>query len=278
MTLHRVIMLKYLLIQAAASPVFLSASGRVFRRVVAGEAFLKGRIKRNAERIEVKVVMYMKQFLLIAAMYGLGHIVSVGLGLPLPANVLGLLFLFLALCLKVIKLSDVETVADFIISHLALFFVVPTVGIMLYFDLLGRSFLQIFVPLLTAAVAGFFVTGHVTQMVIRRMAAARLSQGKKREAGGEIPGRERGNGAGGEGEAKESGGADRSDAGGSCGNAGDGEARITGSCGNAEDGEARITGSSGNAGDGEAQITGNCGIRDAEEAWGKGGDVKCRTK
>lgn len=119
--------------------------------------------------------MYMKQFLTIIVMYALGYAVSEGFHLPLPANVLGLLFLLLALCFHIVRLEDVEQVADFIIGHLALFFVAPTVGTMLYFDLLSKSFLQIFVPLIAAVLVGFFVTGHVTQLSIRWMSAKRVN-------------------------------------------------------------------------------------------------------
>lgn len=114
--------------------------------------------------------MYMKQFLTILLMYALGYGVSEAFQLPLPANVLGLLFLLAALCLRIIRMEQVEQVADFIISHLALFFVAPVVGVMMYFDLFARSFLQIFVPLFASILAGFFVTGHITQLIIRWMA------------------------------------------------------------------------------------------------------------
>lgn len=120
--------------------------------------------------------MYMKQFLILTGAYGLGYAVSTGLDLPVPANVLGLLILFGALCLGWLKLSDVEDTADFIIQHLALFFMPPTVGIMIYFDLLTSSFLKIFVPLLTSILIGFFVAGQVTQLVIRTLERRRSGE------------------------------------------------------------------------------------------------------
>ena len=73
--------------------------------------------------------MYVKQFFWIILCYFAGYMVSELFGLPVPANVLGLVFLLLLLTLRWIKLSDVEGVADFIISHLALIFVPSAVGL-----------------------------------------------------------------------------------------------------------------------------------------------------
>lgn len=129
--------------------------------------------------------MYVKQLLIILSSFLAGHILSSGLGLPIPASVVGLLILFLLLLLRIAKLEDVEHTADFIIQHLALFFVPPTVGLALYFDLLSSQLLQIFVPLAASILVGFFVTGRVTQAMIRWMAARRLSRSDGRRGGGE---------------------------------------------------------------------------------------------
>ncbi|MEA4988223.1 MAG: CidA/LrgA family protein [Anaerovorax sp.] len=110
--------------------------------------------------------MYIKQlFILLAALF-IGYIASEGFGIPLPSNVIGLLLLLFALMIGLIKLKDVEDTADFIIKHLALFFVAPTVGLMLYFDLIKESFLQIALPLFGSIIIGFFVAGKVTQLAI----------------------------------------------------------------------------------------------------------------
>jgi holin-like protein len=111
--------------------------------------------------------MYVKQFFWIILCYFAGYMVSELFGLPVPANVLGLVFLLLLLTLRWIKLSDVEGVADFIISHLALIFVPSAVGVMEYFGVFQANFIKIIVPWLAACVVGYGVTGWVTQVAIR---------------------------------------------------------------------------------------------------------------
>lgn len=111
--------------------------------------------------------MYVKQLFWILISYFAGYLLWKGLGLPIPANVLGMLFLLLLLALKWIKLSDVEAVSDFIISHLALIFIPSAVGIMEYFGLFRANFIKILIPWALACIAGYAVTGWVTQLAIR---------------------------------------------------------------------------------------------------------------
>lgn len=125
--------------------------------------------------------MYVKQLFWIILCYFAGFIFSELLGLPVPANVLGLVLLLLLLVLRWIKLSDVEDVADFIISHLALIFVPSAVGIMEYFGLFQANFVKIMVPWIVACVVGYAVTGWVTQAAIRAQ-ERRSGSGRKETA------------------------------------------------------------------------------------------------
>ncbi len=112
--------------------------------------------------------MIIKQFIIILGALFLGYEITKLTHIPVPANVLGLVLLFLALLSGLIKLKDVKETADFILKYLALFFVVPTVGIMVYFDLLSSEAVKIFVPIILSILLGFFAAGHVTQFFINK--------------------------------------------------------------------------------------------------------------
>lgn len=111
--------------------------------------------------------MLVKQFFIILTALFMGYILSTTLHLPIPSNVLGLILLFLALCLGIVKLKHVDQISDFIITYLSVFFVVPTVGIMVHMDLIGHQFVKILVPLLLSIIIGFFVAGKVTELCIK---------------------------------------------------------------------------------------------------------------
>ncbi len=104
-------------------------------------------------------------FILFGALF-LGYLITYYSGIQLPANVLGMVILFLCLLFKLIGLKDVDKVSDFIVQYLAVFFVVPTVGVMLYFDLLWTQALKILVPLVVSILLGYFVAGRTTEFSI----------------------------------------------------------------------------------------------------------------
>lgn len=120
-----------------------------------------------------------KEFFVILAALFLGYGLSFGLNLPVPSNVLGFILLFAALCLKIVKLRDVEKLSDFIIKYLSLFFVVPTVGIMVHFDLIGEQLFKILVPLMISILLGYFVTAKVTELIINYEEKKKMDKGRK---------------------------------------------------------------------------------------------------
>ncbi|HWQ79573.1 MAG TPA: CidA/LrgA family protein, partial [Anaerovoracaceae bacterium] len=109
-----------------------------------------------------------KQCFIILSMFFLGNVIAETLHLPIPGNVLGFALLFAALCGKVVKLHQVEKVSDHITGNLALFFVVPIVGIMVHKDLIKDQFAYIFIPLAVSILIGFFTAAKVTELLIRR--------------------------------------------------------------------------------------------------------------
>ena len=112
--------------------------------------------------------MIIRQIIIILSALFIGYEIAVLTHIPVPANVMGLVLLFLALVSGLIKLKDVEETANFILKYLALFFVVPTVGIMIYFDLLAAETLKIFVPIIVSILLGLLAAGRVTQYFINR--------------------------------------------------------------------------------------------------------------
>lgn len=62
-----------------------------------------------------------------------GIVLRTVLGIPLPANVIGLLLLTLGLFTKTFKLEWVEDAAQFLLKHLMLFFAPFIVGTIVFF-------------------------------------------------------------------------------------------------------------------------------------------------
>lgn len=107
-------------------------------------------------------------FALLLALQFAGEMLSRGLGLPIPGNVIGMGLLVLALSLGVIKVEWVREAADLLLSHLALFFVPAGVGVMVYFDLIGRQWLPISVATVVSTFAVMAATGWMETWLEKR--------------------------------------------------------------------------------------------------------------
>ncbi|MDD2190362.1 MAG: CidA/LrgA family protein [Eubacteriales bacterium] len=130
--------------------------------------------------------MIIKQLFIILAALFLGHSVAIIFNIPIPSNVMGLVILFTALCIGIIKIKQVDKVSDFIIRYLAVFFVAPTVGIMQYFELIGNQFFYIIVPLILSILIGFFIAAKTTEIIIRIREKSELSAGGKGLGGEDV--------------------------------------------------------------------------------------------
>ena len=92
-----------------------------------------------------------------------GEALITALGLPVPGSVVGMVLLTLGLCLGWIKLEDVKPGADVLVKNLAFLFVPPGVGLMLYFDLIGRNWLAIGLSFFLSAFMVLAVVGLLSQ-------------------------------------------------------------------------------------------------------------------
>jgi holin-like protein len=87
---------------------------------------------------------------------------------PIPAAIWGLLLLFLALCLKLLRVEQIKACSGFLVTLLPVLFVAPTVNLMEQAQqLLGSLPAVIVIAILSTAVT-FFVSGRVTQRLCRK--------------------------------------------------------------------------------------------------------------
>ncbi|MEK4148027.1 CidA/LrgA family protein [Robertmurraya sp. FSL W8-0741] len=116
----------------------------------------------------MKILTIATQILFIHLFLLLGVGVKAFLSIPIPASMIGLLLLFLALCFKIVKLEWVEKGANWLIAELLLFFVPAAVGIINYDEILSIQGLE---TLLLIAVSTLIVMGStafVADIIFKR--------------------------------------------------------------------------------------------------------------
>ena len=111
---------------------------------------------------------YIFQLAIIFGISFIGELLNALFPLPVPARVYGLAILFILLCTKIIKLEQVETVSEYLMAIMPIFFIEPTVGIMKSYGLVKGHILPLFVACFLSFGVVIAVTGLVSQMIIRR--------------------------------------------------------------------------------------------------------------
>lgn len=88
--------------------------------------------------------------------------------ISIPASVYGLALLFLALCLKIIRVEQVKEVGGFLSSILPLLFVSPAVGIVENWVWIRPQLLSIILLLVASTVLTFGISGSITQLLMKK--------------------------------------------------------------------------------------------------------------
>ena len=83
--------------------------------------------------------------------------------LPVPGNLLGMLFLLILLVTGVVPLRWIEASASLLIRHLAFFFIPIAVGLMAFGELFLDNGLAILLTLVVSAAIGIWVSGLSAQ-------------------------------------------------------------------------------------------------------------------
>lgn len=113
------------------------------------------------------LIMIFLQLLIIFLFLSLGELVVWLTGVPVPSSIIGLLLLTAALQLKIVKLRQVEGVADFLVKNLGFFFVPAGIGVMVHLDLIAQQWMPIVVASVVSIVVVLVVTGWVHQICRR---------------------------------------------------------------------------------------------------------------
>lgn len=110
----------------------------------------------------------LKQFFIILLFSFIGELLHTVIPLQIPASIYGLLLLFAALLLGVVKLPDVRKSARFLIEIMPLMFIPAGVGLLESWDLLAPILVPVCVILIVSTVLVMGISGRVTQEVISR--------------------------------------------------------------------------------------------------------------
>ena len=107
------------------------------------------------------------QLSLLLSLWLGGELIRVGLHVPIPGSVIGMVLLFTLLSLKIIKIRHIQEVSDFLLNNLAFFFVPLGVGLLGSIGVLKGNWWQILLVVLVSTFLVIVTTGLTAQALAK---------------------------------------------------------------------------------------------------------------
>ena len=109
---------------------------------------------------------FLKPLSIIFACTFAGELMRYTIPLPVPANIYGILLLFLLLVTKIVPLSSVETTGNFLIDFMPVMFIPAGVGIISSWQSLSPILIPYIAILVISTIIVMCVTANVADVII----------------------------------------------------------------------------------------------------------------
>lgn len=97
----------------------------------------------------------------------LGELIAYVLPFKFPGSMIGLLLLFVALLLKIVKVEHIKEVSMWLQKYMAFLFVPLCVGLMQYFDLINLHWVEILLVLVISTIVTLITTALIAQRGVK---------------------------------------------------------------------------------------------------------------
>lgn len=108
---------------------------------------------------------YLRQLMIILVTYFVGQVLQTLFHLPIPGSVIGLILLFFALYIRIIKVEMIEDVCEFLLSNMSFLFIPAGVGLMSSFGILKGKWIAFMIILIISTVLVWVVTAYVVKFL-----------------------------------------------------------------------------------------------------------------
>ena len=111
---------------------------------------------------------YFRQILVLLLFTTLSELLHCLIPAPIPASIYGMVLVFAALSLKIIRVEAISDVGSFLVSILPVLFVAPLASLMDYWGAIKDDLLPIFLIIFASTVIVFALSGWVTQLLMKK--------------------------------------------------------------------------------------------------------------
>lgn len=108
---------------------------------------------------------YIRGFFIICVFWGIGELLNTVIPYSIPGSVLGIVLLWFALHMGLVRLHWIERVADFMLKHMALLFIPAIVNVINFYDVFAQSPFVIAISLVVPLLAVQIVTASIAHFL-----------------------------------------------------------------------------------------------------------------
>ncbi|MEJ8778818.1 CidA/LrgA family protein [Pseudogracilibacillus sp. ICA-222130] len=116
----------------------------------------------------MKLLKIISQIALLFCFYYIGVFIQQSLGLFIPGSVIGLVLMFLCLIGGIVKVNWISAGASVMVTHLALFFIPATVGILNYYKLFAGKGVLLLVITIISSILVMGISGFVSERLAKK--------------------------------------------------------------------------------------------------------------
>ena len=123
----------------------------------------------------VKTYSFLHQVLVIGIILLISKIIESFIPIPMPASVIGLVLMFIALSTGIIKLGEVEGVGSALTNNISFLFVPAGISVINSLGILSKSPILIILLIIISTILLLLCTGFVSQMLVKGLPFAHKS-------------------------------------------------------------------------------------------------------
>ncbi len=124
-------------------------------------------IKDNEESKQ-KEPSPMLQLTIIVTILAVSYGMEIGLGLPIPASIIGMILLLILLLTKIIKISQVNKISELLQKDITLFLLPLSIGIIESKELFEGKFLITIIIVVISTVVSIFTTTLIMKWILNK--------------------------------------------------------------------------------------------------------------
>ncbi|PTH51358.1 antiholin-like murein hydrolase modulator LrgA [Staphylococcus capitis] len=124
--------------------------------------------KEDNKNSQEKTYNVFQQALTLAVILLISKIIESFIPIPMPASVIGLVLLFIALCTGIVKLGQVESVGTALTNNISFLFVPAGISVINSLPILSQSPVLIILLIIISTILLLISTGFASQLLVTK--------------------------------------------------------------------------------------------------------------